>query len=349
MLAPLLARSRAAVLVDESFHLFPEAHFAWAAATRWAERQRGWQQRGQLTCLVGGEGSGKSLLCRHALREAVRRHPKWKFALQSAADWLHDLAIAHETGRIPEYCEACGKLAIVVCEDLDRAVTDADATECWTVWLDELLSRGVNVLVTVSSPPSQCDGFAPRIVSRLHGGLCARIAPLERDSRRAFVRGAADQRQLPLADDAVAWLADQPPGTPRSLGQAVEKLSQQREIDLPSVQRLFAARTHSAPQPRLLVIAHEVAGEFGVSVTDLRSQSRQLALRVPRQCAMFLAHDLARCPMEEIGRFFGRRAHTSVSHSCKRLQELLPGSPTLQEQVRRLRQRVVRALREECG
>jgi chromosomal replication initiator protein len=217
------------------------------------------------------------------------------------------------------------------------------------VWLDDLLARGVHVLVTLTDPPGQCDGFSPRFVSRLHGGLCARMSPLEPASRRKFVHAAAAQRQLPLADDVVAWLADQPPGTPRSLSEAVARVAQQQVVDLLSVQRVCAVRANSAAGPRLAVIAQEVAGEFGVSVTELRSQSRQRALRVPRQCAMFLARDLSRCPMEEIGRFFGRRAHTSVSHSCKRLQELLPGSPTLQEQVRRLRQRLVQTLRDECG
>jgi chromosomal replication initiator protein len=349
MLASLLARSRAAVLVDEQFHLLPEARFAWAAATRWADRPRGWEPRGQLTCLVGDAGSGKSLLCRQALREAVRRHSKWTFAVQSGAQWLCDLAEAHETGRIPEFCEALGKLAIVVCDDLDRAAMTGHAAELWSVWVDELLARGVHVLVTLSVPPGQCEEFAPRVVSRLHGGMCARILPLEQSSRRKFVRGLAAQRQLPLRDDVVMWLADQPPGTPQSLSEAVAKIAPLQVLDLAAVQRVCGARTAAAAGPRLAVIAQEVAGEFGVSVTELRSQSRQRSLRVPRQCAMFLARDLSRCPMEEIGRFFGRRAHTSVSHSCKRLQELLPGSPTLQEQVRRLRQRLARSLREECG
>jgi chromosomal replication initiator protein len=350
MLASLLARSRAAVLVDEPFYLASEAQFAWAAAARCSERSPNWEQRGRLTCLIGGEGAGKSILCRQAIRDAVRRHPKWKFAFQSAAEWLHDVACASETGRFEPFCDACGRLAIVACDDLDQMVADESSLELWTTWLDELLVRGVQVLVTLSSPPSQCPGFAPRLVSRLHGGLCARMPPLERDGRQALIRFAADQHQLPLSDDVVAWLADRPPGTPRELCDAVERLSKQRRLtDLAAIQRFFSQQTRPLARPLLAIIAHEVAGEFSVSVTDLRSQSRQQAFRLPRQCAMFLAHDLARCPMEEIGRFFGRRAHTSVSHSCRRLQELLPGSPTLREHVARLRQRLVHALREDCA
>jgi chromosomal replication initiation ATPase DnaA len=64
---------------------------------------------------------------------------------------------------------------------------------------------------------------------------------------------------------------------------------------------------------------------------------------------MYLAHHLARCPMAQIGQFFGRRTHTSVSHSCRRLQELLPGSPTLQDQVTQVRQRLAETLREDCA
>jgi len=373
MFQALLARSRAQVLVDEPYLPLPEMQFAWVAATRWLQPGRAWDARGQLTCLVGGTGSGKSLLCRKALREAVRRHSKCKFAVQTADEWLYDLFVATELGRFAEFCEASGKLAVVVCEDLDRDGRTPptppserggedffsppakggfggvlnDRGDLWTVWIDELLHRGVHVLITLSESPGRCDGLSPRIVSRLHGGLCARIPELERGSRQAFLRFAAAHHQLPLGEDVVAWCADQTPGTPRALWQMVERLSQQRvKTDLDSVQRWFLQRVPVNGRPQLAVIAREVASEFGVTVTDLRSQSRQLSLRLPRQCAMFLARDVAGYPMEKIGRFFGRRTHTSVSHSCRRLEELLPGSPTLRDHVERLRRRL---LREDCA
>jgi chromosomal replication initiator protein len=350
MFQALSAQSRARVVADEPFLLLPEAQFAWAAATRGLEQPRQSEQRGQLTCIIGAKGCGKSLLCRRALNAALRKHPRWKIAIQSGQDLLRGLHQAEQSSELVEYFDAAGKLAVIVCEDLDRAFTVRDQGEIWSVWIDDLLSRGVQALVTVSDSPGRCEAFSPRIVSRLHGGLCAQIGNLERDSRQVLVRFAAAQFQLALPEDAVGWLADRPPGTPQALWTAVEQIAEQRApCELAAVQRVFAADGQTNGKPQLAVIAREVANEFGVTVTEMRSHTRHQALRVPRQCAMFLARDLASCPMQEIGQFFGRRTHTSVSHSCRRLQELLPGSPTLREHVERLRQRLSHRLGEHCG
>ncbi len=95
----------------------------------------------------------------------------------------------------------------------------------------------------------------------------------------------------------------------------------------------------------LAVIAKEVATTFQVPLEELRSSSRLQALRIPRQCAMFLAREEAGLSLAAIGQFFGSRTHTSVAHSCRRLQELIVESPTLREQVQRLRDH----LRKACG
>jgi chromosomal replication initiator protein len=350
MFQALSAQTRARVLVDEPFLLLPEQQFAWAAATRGLDQPRHWEPRGQLTCLIGTAGSGKSLLCRRALYETARRHPRWKFVMLSGRDLRDALASAAEAGRLHDLCEATGKLAVAVCDDLDRAMDHAETAELWSAWLDDALQRGVRVLVTLADAPGRCARFSPRMVSRLHGGICAALAPLSASSRLKLIGFAAAHFQLPLTEESAVWLAERPPGTARALWEAVEKLAQQRTTpDLAAVQRTLSTPVAKPSQPQLAVIAREVADEFGVSVTQMRSPSRQRSLRLPRQCAMFLAHDLAGCPMQEIGRFFGRRAHTSVSVSCRQLQELLPGSPSLREQVARLKQRVLLALREKCG
>lgn len=350
MFRALLARSRAAVLIEEPFLPLPERQFAYTAARRGLAGPRGRHGPGLLTCLVGETGAGKSCLVRQALRCGARSQPPRPFAWQSATEWLPLLRQAQQQGRMIELLEQAAKLALLVADDLDRGVTDETSAELWATFSDELLARGVSVLITLSQPPGRCPGFTPRLVNRLHGGLYALLPPLEAASRQRLVRFLTDRHQLPLEDDAVAWLADQPPGTPRSLSLAVERLAQHPTATTRTqVQQVLTRLVSHSQRPQLTVIAQLVAEEFGLTAADLRSSSRQRSLHLPRQCAMFLAHDLADCPMEDIGRFFGRRTHSSVSLCCRKLQELLPGSPTLREQLQRLRQRIVNSLREDCA
>ena len=53
---------------------------------------------------------------------------------------------------------------------------------------------------------------------------------------------------------------------------------------------------------------------------------------------MYLARLLTQNSLEEIGRYFGGRDHTTVLHSCRKTLELLPHEPAIHEAVVRLQQ-----------
>lgn len=349
MLAPLLAETRAAVLRDEPLVVVPELSFPLSAVLRIAEVRRGAERTGQLTYLVGPRHSGKSHLARHGVREALRRQPRLKLGWLPAADWVAVLQEAAAYQSLAELLTECGRLHVVVCEDLDEALGDVDALDILVGWLDALRIRDVRVLVTSSQPAGQLDRLPPRLLSRLHGGLTARLTPLGADSRLEFLRQRALLHGISLSDEIHRWLRDNVGGSIGQMCDALQRLNtafRREEITptLPHVQRWLQSAVETPPVS-LAMIATEVAGEFHVTLTDLRSGSRQQALRLPRQCAMYLAREVGRWPLETIGQYFGHRTHTSVSHSCRRLRELIANSPTLRQQVLRLTE----GLRERCA
>jgi chromosomal replication initiator protein len=342
MFEPLVARSRVAVRDGQPFVLLPEFHFAWTAAQRLV---RPVDRYGWLTTLVGSRGSGKTRLVGKVLTEALDERPQLAFAIQSAEDWLRML----RTEPIPGGAVWPG---LIVIEDADRTVSDTHDADLLAHWLDELHRSSVRVLITSSALPSQNPLFTPRLVSRLHAGLSARIPALSEDSRRRFVRESGLQRQLQLADPVASWIAAQPPGTCRSLAKWVERLAQSATPNsvIESLDGLRSDEGEDAAtiRPSLTIIAAEVATEFGVPIGDLRSESRDQAMQLPRRCAMWLAHEV-RWPMAQIGRYFGRRTHASVSYSCRELARQLADTPTLRDRLARLQMRLADSPREECG
>jgi chromosomal replication initiation ATPase DnaA len=241
---------------------------------------------------------------------------------------------------------------LIVIEDADRTVSEPHDADLLAHWLDELHRSGVRVLVTSSTPPSQVPLFTPRFVSRLHAGLSARIPALSDDSRRKFVRELGLGRQLQLAEPVTTWIADQPPGTCRSLAKLMDRVARTATADgvIASLESLPSEEGEelAAARPSLTLIAAEVATEFGVLIGELRSESRDQAMQLPRRCAMWLAHEV-RWPMAQIGRYFGRRTHASVSYSCRELTRQLADTPTLRDRLARLQTRLADIPREDCG
>ena len=72
-------------------------------------------------------------------------------------------------------------------------------------------------------------------------------------------------------------------------------------------------------------IQKRVAEHFDVRIADMTSKRRPANIAFPRQVAMYLARELTKASLNEIGDAFGGRDHGTVLHACKlvkrRMQE----------------------------
>lgn len=350
----LVARSRSAVNAAELFVSLPEHAFARAALSRvTAPGKRTFSLSHGLTFLSGPEGSGKSLLARQAILEALHRQPKLRYIIATAEELTDLLALADELQSLAELLEMFGSLDLLVCEDLHRLEGEPARQESLLALVEHSHGDHPRVLVTSRKLPGELRDFSQRWVSRLHGGLCATLPWPGLEGRRELIARLAQARHLPLCEPVaptIEWLAERWAFSPRDISLSVDQLAkachtQQAVVDLPFLERLLSQEPHTVSLS-LDAIATVVAHEFGVEPGELRSRSRHQGLIVPRQCAMFLAKELTGRPLEFIGNYFGERTHTTVSHSLSRLRELLPQTPTLRQQVQKLRKRLAELKRE---
>ena len=65
-----------------------------------------------------------------------------------------------------------------------------------------------------------------------------------------------------------------------------------------------------------------VTEHFGVKLSELQSKKRTNAIAYPRQVAMYLARQITRHSLEEIGGFFGGRDHSTVIYAVDKVKEL---------------------------
>jgi chromosomal replication initiator protein len=78
-----------------------------------------------------------------------------------------------------------------------------------------------------------------------------------------------------------------------------------------------------------------------VTPEGLRSKARIKSLTVPRQIAMYLARELLRMQLVEIGLAFGGRDHSTVIHSVEKVQGQLQRDRVFRERVESARQELL--------
>jgi chromosomal replication initiator protein len=65
-----------------------------------------------------------------------------------------------------------------------------------------------------------------------------------------------------------------------------------------------------------------VTNHFNVRLSDLQSKRRSQSIALPRQICMYLARQLTRHSLEEIGGHLGGRDHTTVMHACSKIKDV---------------------------
>lgn len=79
-------------------------------------------------------------------------------------------------------------------------------------------------------------------------------------------------------------------------------------------------------------ITDRVSRFYGVSVADIRSRTRRLNVLLPRQIAMFIAHEHTRASFTVIAGHFNR-THNAAMTACKAVRNAMDTEPNRREEV----------------
>ena len=78
-------------------------------------------------------------------------------------------------------------------------------------------------------------------------------------------------------------------------------------------------------------IVQVVVEHFGIKLSELQSRKRTNAVAYPRQVAMYLARQITRHSLEEIGGFFGGRDHSTVLYAVEKVNVQGQSDPSTRE------------------
>ena len=291
--------------------------------------------------LLGPSGTGKSHLARGILDQWKDANPKKRAVFTTAADFARELADAIDTQDTDEMRIRYRKAGLVVLEDLGPLGGKPVAQEELVQVLDALSANDSQVVVTATAPIGQLPGIFDRLRSRLEAGLTVPLSLPGAATRRLVLLRSAGLRGITLSEPAAKLLADGLSVSVPELQGALVQLEMPARlrggtIDTEAV-RSYLAHRNGTREPALRDIAIAAARFFGLTLTELRSASRQRAVVTARGVAILLARQLTPKSLEQIGQYFGGRDHTTVMHALRKTEGLVKTDPAIRQAVAQLR------------
>jgi chromosomal replication initiator protein len=319
--------------------------------------------------LYGPTGVGKSHLVRGLARHLRRQDPSARVLFQTGTEFVEAFVQSWQSSDLAaERATEPASFAPVdpLEEPAEQAESDFRSTYVNLEWwilddlallagkpasqaalcslLDELTARGGRFIATARVSPAGLHELSPPLRARISGGLSVPIAPPGLEARQAILEHVARERGLELSPEACRTLAEGLAVNARELAGALLFLDMATRIEHRAITaedaRALVADNLRRPEPELKRIAKIVAAHFALKSSQVRGASRTQTVVAARGLAMTLARELTTLSLEEIGRFFGGRDHSTVLHAVRSTTERIEYEPDLANVAAALRRRL---------
>ena len=258
----------------------------------------------------------------------------------TGSEFVRRFYAAIDTDTVDEFRQSILQSAALLLDDIQQIATKAPAQRELESLLDQAIDRHLPVFVVCNVSPAVVDGFSRRLVSRLASGLTVPFHPPGAEARSRIARRLAEIHQIQLTEDALELLNNQFEVTVPRLEHLFcqiklkQRISQENaegilgdnSINAALLQEILAPRDEDL-QKMIRLIQKRVAKEYKLNVSDLKGNSRKQTVVLARGVGIYLTRVLLGSSFLKIGNAFGKRDHSTILHSFRKIESLYR-SPT---------------------
>jgi chromosomal replication initiator protein len=319
---------RAASLVDkytfDTFIVGPTNKLAFAAAHAASEKP------GILynpLFIYGESGLGKTHLL-HAIGNHIRLSNRQVQVLYlSAHQFIKEFIQAIRFDKMTQFESRFSNVDVLLVDDIQCISHKEQTQEAFFNIFNLLYQNHKQIVFTSDCLPSDLQGLANRIKSRLNSGLVADIKMPDYETRIAILKAKADLMAINVDDSTFEFIASVPFTNIRELEAALTKVHAYAEIhhciidEQLAKQVLQAENKISASTPQTNTkILKLIANHFHKSINDLKSSSKDRTTSYARHVGMYCLKKISNTSLKEIGNLFNRKDHTTVLHAIQKIE-----------------------------
>lgn len=296
--------------------------------------------------IYGASGLGKTHTMHAIGNQFLANKPDSRVLYIHAEKFVSDVVNACRYSSFDEFKKKYHSLDLLLIDDV-QAFSDKNKTiEEFFSAFEVLLANGGQVVLSSDIYPKEIDKIPERLLTRFVSGLTQALNPPPFEGRIAILHKKAAKDGIKLPDEVARYIAKHVTGNVRELEGALRNVvanatfSNQKVNIHQAKDALKDLVTAYDRQITLENIQKMVADFYGISIADLLSKSRKASVTKPRQVAMYISKELTQHSLNEIGKAFGGRDHTTVMHAKKKVSDDLETDSNLKTQVNALIQMV---------
>jgi chromosomal replication initiator protein len=290
--------------------------------------------------VYGGVGLGKTHLMQAIGQFVWAKRKNVKVIYVSSELFINEFIDAIQHSNLVKFRKRYRQADLLLIDDIQFLGGKERSQEEFFHTFNTLFDGHKQIVLSSDRPASEIANLEHRLVSRFEWGLTAELQPPAIETRLAILRKKADAMQIKLHEDVFQFLATRIRTNVRRLEGALMRVASfaslsGRELTNETVEHLLKDILQEEGRQSITIeqIQRRVAEHFDVRLADMTSKRRPASIAFPRQVAMYLARELTKASLNEIGDAFGGRDHGTVLHACKLVKKRISEQDNIRQTI----------------
>ena len=207
-----------------------------------------------------------------------------------------------------------------------------------------LYESGRQIVLTSDRPPSEMTLLDDRLRTRFEWGLLADIQPPDYETRMAIIKNKAALLGMELPDKIAVYIAQNVTANVRQLEGTINKIlaykdllgnDTDEETVTRAIQDMLRRSNEYVPTPE--AILEYISKYYSLDESVIRGQQRIRDAVSARQIAMYLIRSMTNLSLDEIGKVFDNRDHSTVLYSIQQIEKKMKKDPAFAETVKEIK------------
>ncbi len=329
----------------DTFVVGPSNKLAYAAAVAVAENPA---RNYNPLLIYGDSGLGKTHLL-YSIANVIRKNsPQAKIAYVKGDDFTNELVESIQEGpkKTAEMREKYRQADLLMVDDIQFIAGKKQTQEEFFHTFNTLYESGRQIVLTSDRPPSEMTLLDDRLRTRFEWGLLVDVIPPDFETRVAIVKNKSALLGMEIPDRVAFTIAEKVTANVRQLEGIVNKLLAYKELLDDSIDQATVERAmqdilkHSEYIPSPQDIVDYIGKYYQIDPEIVRGQQRVREAVSARQIAMYLIRNITNLSLDDIGKFFSDRDHSTVVYSIQQVEKKMRGDRVFAETVKEIKSNI---------
>ena len=291
--------------------------------------------------IYGDSGLGKTHLL-YAIAHVIRgKLPSAKILYIKGDEFINDYIETVRSGRaMNEFRIKYREADLMLVDDIQFVAGKVETQNEFFHTFNALYESKKQIVLTSDRPPQEMAQLDDRLRTRFEWGLMADVQPPVLETRVAILKNKAAQLGFILPDDIAHYIAGKITANVRQLEGTVKKIKAFKDLDgieitTDAVDRAIQDMSKSSEfiiTPDTII--REICRYFRLEEDQIKGQSRSRDSLNARQIAMYLIRRMTSLSLDDNGKVFGGRDHSTVINSINKVERKMKTDPSYAEMIK---------------